>query len=81
MTAFDYTRLGELRIRAERAEAQRDRLAEAGDQLATMLLRLSAGIEFDYVNEWREARAWDGAPATPPGTIGAPMSRRKGHQG
>ena len=79
MSPFDYTRLGELRIRAERAEAQRDRLAEAGDQMAVMLSAIdSTGIT---TNEWREARAWDGAPATPPGTIGAPMSRRKGAKG
>ena len=80
MSPFDYTRLGELRIRAERAEAQRDRLAEAGDRIAdTLANRWVPPVEL--LNEWREARAWDGAPPTPPGTIGAPMSRRKGAKG
>ena len=80
MTAFDYTRLGELRIRAERAEAQRDRLAEIGDAMADRLDGLhTTGTHL--AEQWEAARAWDGAPATPPGTIGAPMSRRKGAKG
>lgn len=76
MSWDDYLKLGELRIRAERAEAQRDRLAAAGDQLADTLDNV--GWELELLNEWQAARTWDGKPDTPPHTLGAPMSRRKG---
>lgn len=70
---FDHIKLGELRIRAERAEAQRDRLAELGDELAR-----PRRPHPDLIDEWETARAWDGMPQRPQGQIGAPMSRRKG---
>ena len=76
MSWDDYIKLGELRIRAERAEAQRDRLAKVGDQLADAVA--NDGLEPELLSEWDEARAWDGKPDTPPHTLGAPMSRRKG---
>ena len=77
MSWDDYIKLGELRIRAERAEAQRDRLAAAGDKLATEYVP-DVSWSQELLDEWEAARTWDGKPDTPPHTLGAPMSRRKG---
>lgn len=75
---FDHIKLGDLRIRAERAEAQRDRLGELGDDMAAVLNGKGGRYAEALADEWETARAWDGMPQRPQGQIGAPMSRRKG---
>ena len=72
MSGFDYNRIGELRIRAERAEARAERLADIGDQMAHHIFGLGP-ISNRLRDEWVGARAWDGAPT---GDRAHPTSRR-----
>jgi hypothetical protein len=56
MGSFDHVRIGELRIRAERAEARIERLIEVVEK------RVVWGTTGDLA-EWEAAKAWDGAPS------------------
>lgn len=74
MSGLDYNRLGELRIRAERAEAKAELLADIGDRMAHHIFGLGP-ISNRLRDEWVVARAWDGAPT---GDRGTPGARRTG---
>ena len=55
MGGFDYNRMGELRIRAERADARAERMATAGDALIHAMTPAA-------IAEWQSAKTWDGTP-------------------
>lgn len=62
MSGFDYNRLGELRIRADRLQARLDLMETVGDEMAK-LVDLLGRTGHHLATEWAEAKAWDGAPA------------------
>ena len=53
---FEYNHVGELRIRAERAEARIERLIEVVEKRA--MWHTTGDLA-----EWEAAKAWDGAPS------------------
>ena len=55
MSGFDHVRIGELRIRAERAEARIERLIEVVERHA--MWRTT-----EHLAQWEAAKTWDGAP-------------------
>lgn len=70
MSALDYNRIGEARIRAERAEARAERLEQLGDRMAMLLRGLGPSAD-QAAREWEQSRLWDGCPEGPKGTPGA----------
>ena len=62
MSTFDYNRIGELRVRADRAEARADRYDALANQLEPLIRSLGTPTAKRFADELLKALAWDGSP-------------------
>lgn len=73
MSSFDHVRIGELRIRADRAEARAERYDQISRQLEPLLRDMGTPSAVRFADELLAASVWDGCPKA---DGGVPMTHR-----